>query len=129
MPSLVANEPSLAHADRLKALGAPARLRTVAFAAKCALQRLLSAIVLPGMLLAMGPLTLGLAVAVSRLSRLMALAVPMTGLARLGAMRVLAMPVRSAVVAPLGPGVRLARAPTVRMLARLGSVRLRAMAA
>jgi hypothetical protein len=61
-----------------------------------ALQRLLTAIVLPRGLLAVVPLTLGLVAAVSGLPRVNALAVPMTLLAGLAAMRVRAMAVRSA---------------------------------
>ena len=82
-----------------------------------ALQRLLPAIVLPRVLLALGSLTLTL-VAVNGLSWLMALALPMPLLARLGTARVLAMPVRSAMVSTtVRAMVRSAHVAAVGMLA------------
>ena len=112
----------LAHADRLEALRAPARLRAAAFAAMRALQRLLTAVVLSGALLTVGPpgrlLTAG-----SGLSGLMALALPMTLLARLGTVRVLAMPVRSAVAAAgVMAGIRSMRIAAMGMPARLSAL-------
>ena len=100
----------------------PARLRATAFATMRALQRLLSAIVLPGVLL-VGSLALSLVAAVSGLSRLMALALPMPLLARLGTVRVLAMPVRSAMASTAVRGmVRPAHVAAVGMLARFSSL-------
>ena len=89
-----------------------------------ALQRLLSAIVLPGVLLALGSLTLSLVAAVSGLSRLMTLALPMPLLARLGTVRVLAMPVRSAMaLATVTAGIRSPPITAMRMPARLSALR------
>lgn len=82
-----------AHADRLEALRASTALRAATLAALRPLQRLLTAIVLAGTLLTVGPLTGGAMAAMSRLPGLLAWPVPMTLLARLGSMRVLAMPV------------------------------------
>lgn len=89
-----------------------------------ALQRLLTAIVLPGALLTVGPLPRRLLTAVSGLSRLMALALPMTLLARLGTMCVLAMSVRCTMaLATITAGVRSARIAAMGTLARLSTLR------
>lgn len=111
----------LAHPDRLEALRAPARLRAAAFATMRALQRLLTAIVLAGALLSVGPprrlLTHG-----SGLRRVMALALPMTLLAWLGTVRVLAMPVRPAMAAAgVMPSIRSMRIAAMGMLTRLST--------
>ncbi|HKP22663.1 MAG TPA: hypothetical protein VJV39_02275, partial [Dongiaceae bacterium] len=125
MPILLREYSSgLAHADRLKALSAPTRLRIAALATLRPLQRLLTTIVLAGTLLAVRPLTGGAVAAMRGPSGLMALAMPMTLLARLGTVRVLAMPVRSAMaLATVAAGIRSARVAALGMLARLGAVR------
>ena len=130
MPILLrAKSSGLAHADWLKALRAPAGLRATAFATMHALQRLLSTIILPGVLLALRSLTLGLVAAVGGLSRLMTLALPMPLLARLGTVRVLAMAVRSAMASTtVGAFVRPAHVAAMGMLARLSTLRSRVRA-
>lgn len=130
MPGLLrARSSGLAHADRLKALSAPARLRTAVFATMRALQRLVSAIVLPGVLVALGSLTLGLVATVGGPSRLMTLALPMPLLARLDTVRVLAMPVRPTMASTTVRGmVRPAHIGTVGVLARFGTLRSRVRA-
>ena len=100
----------------------PARLRAIATRA---LQRLLTAIVLPGALLAVGPLAMGLVAAVGGLTRLLAL---LTLMALLGTMRVLAVPVRSAMaLATVAAGIRPASVAAMGMVTRLGTVRAMAV--
>lgn len=99
-------------------------MRIAALAPMGALQRLLPAIVLPSVLLALGSLTLGLVAAVSGLSRLMTLVLPMPLLARLGTVRVLAVPVRSAMAsATVSASIWPAHVAAVGMLARLSAPR------
>jgi len=117
-----------AHADRLDALRASAALRATTLATLRALQRLLTAIVLAGTLLTVRPLAGGVVAAMSRLPGLLAWSVPMALLARLGSMRVLAMPVRSAMaLATVAAGIRSARVAALGLLARLGAVRAMAV--
>src|SRR5688572_9126723 len=127
---LRAESSGLAHAHRLETLRtAAAGMRIVALATMRAFQRLLSAIVLPGVLLALRPLTLSLVAAISGLSRLMALALPMSLLARLGTVRVLALPVRSAMASTtVRASVRPAHVAAMGMLARFGTLRSRVRA-
>src|SRR5688572_873030 len=127
---LRAESSGLAHAHRLETLRtAAAGMRIAAFAAMRTLQRLLSAIVLPGVLLALRPLTVSLVAAVGGLSRLMALALPMSLLARLGTVRVLVLPVRSAMASStVSASVRPAHVAAVRMIARFGTLRSRVRA-
>lgn len=93
-------------------------MRVAALTAMRALQRLLAAVVLPRAALAVRPLA-------SRLAMLMPLAVPLAPVTRLGAVAVLAMPVRSAVAAAGVRGrLRMALITTVGMLALLAAVRV-----
>jgi hypothetical protein len=87
-----------------------------------ALQRLLTAIVLPGALLAVGPLPMGLVRALGGLTRLLALAMAMTLVARLGTLGVLAMPVRPA-MAPATVRASIRPAAIAGILALLAAMR------
>ena len=101
-------------------------MRVAALTPMGPLQRLLPAIVLPGVLLALGSLTLSLVAAVSGLSRLMTLALPMPLLARLGAVRVLTMPVRPTMASTTVRAiVRPAHVAALGLLTRLSTLRYR----